>query len=67
MSQLTDEQWKAVRQTLKTGLLAGETPLDSKAMGPKAVWQRHINAKDPDMQCIDYADKSTHDKFTHTL
>ena len=67
MSQLTDEQWKAVRQTLKTGLLAGETPLDSKAMGPKAVWQRHINAKDPDMQCIDYADKSTRDKFTRTL
>ena len=63
----TDEQWKAVRAALREGILAGQIPLDSTVMKPKQVWQQYKDAKHPDMDCVDYKVKRTHDKFTRML
>jgi hypothetical protein len=49
----TEEQWKAVRGLFKEGLLTGEIPLESKEMGPKAVFLLYKNASNPPVSIVD--------------
>jgi hypothetical protein len=53
------EQWKAVRGLLKKALLAGEIPLESKEMRPKAVFTLFKNANNPVIADILYGEKFT--------
>lgn len=66
-STCTEEEWKAVRELLKSALLANEIPLESTEMRPKAVWQKYMDVNNPDIQCIDYQVKSIRDKYTRVL
>ena len=53
------ELWKEVRAVLKAGLLAGEIPLDPKAVKPKQVYQKYIDLKISSFEQITYGDKFT--------
>ncbi len=63
----TIEEWAAVRDLLKSGLLADEIPIESTAMRPKAVWQTFVDNGNAAMKVIDYDDKAVRDKFTRLL
>lgn len=63
----SDEQWKALRDLLKSALLATEIPLESTEMRPKAVWQKYKDEQHPGIQCVDYTVKSSREKFTRML
>jgi hypothetical protein len=59
----TAGQWKALRGLLKEALLAGEIPLESKEMRPKAVFTLYKNANNP----VIGADIVYGDKFSRML
>lgn len=60
MSDLEEkERWKAVRGLLKEALLAGEIPLDTKEMQPKAVFIKYGNEHELVFAGIPYSDKFT--------
>lgn len=61
------DKWKALRQLLKMELLNGEIPVEPSAMKPKQVWQKYKDASHPDIQFVDYVDKSTREKYTRML
>ena len=63
----TKEQWQAVRDLLKEGLLAGAIPVEPKNKPPKEVWKHYVDAGNADIQCIDYENKAVRDKFTRQL
>lgn len=63
----TAEEWKGVRELLKSALLANRIPIESDEMRPKEVWQKYVDAKEPAIQCIDYSVKPIRDKFTRML
>ena len=63
----TDEQWKAVRKLLKTGLLEQAIPVNPKDKPPKAVWQTYVDNNNAGILCVDYSDKRIRDKFTRML
>ena len=44
LDPISDEQWNAIRDTLKAGILAGEIPVDTKALPPKALYERFLNS-----------------------
>ena len=55
----TAEQWKSVRGLLKAALLTGEIPLESKEMGPKAVFKLYQDNNNPVIADIAYGEKFT--------
>ena len=67
MSEVSDEQWEAVRGLLKAGLLADEIPIESKEMRPKDVWMKYKDANAPAIVVVDYDDKKVRDKFSRML
>ena len=67
MSELSDDQWKAVRAVLKAGLLDGVIPVDGTDMRPKQVWTQYRDANVEEILCVDYEDKGIRDKFGRML
>jgi hypothetical protein len=59
LQENTAEQWKAVRGLLKEALLAGEIPVESKELGPKAVFTLYKNASNAVIADIVYSEKFT--------
>ena len=66
LDPISDEQWNAIRDTLKAGILAGEIPVDTKALPPKALYERFLNSNHPAF-IFHYADKKAQDKYTRIL
>jgi hypothetical protein len=61
-ADVSDVQWKEVRDRLKAAILAGTIPVESKEMRPKAVYQQFVNSEN-----IDYTVNKTKEKFARML
>jgi hypothetical protein len=57
ITNIEEEQWKAVRGLLKEALLAGEITVETKEMGPKAVFERYHNTANNPLADIVYGEK----------
>jgi hypothetical protein len=63
---ISKEEWNAIRETLKAGILAGEIPVNTKVMPPKALYEQYLKANHPAF-IFHYADIKARDKYTRIL
>ena len=60
-------RWKALRDMLKSQILADEIPVEPSLMKPKTAWQKLKDAGHAAIQFVDYEDKGQREKFTRML